>query len=187
MVTSPMFAQRRRTGVGALLLGVIAAAAVTVHAADAFARPLALTPSAAALQLKLPPGTTRNSSPISLSSYGFGANRAIGMAANAQALTISKFTDSTSPMFLQHYASGAPFKGSTELDVVVRARGGASTLITIVLGNAVVLQDTASGTGGTPSETISLNYEAVTYCWKPAPTACTHWTKSHMPEHARPR
>jgi hypothetical protein len=84
MLTSPMFPQRRRTRVGALLLGVIAAAAVTVHAADASARPLASTPSAAALQLKLPPGTTRNASPISLSSYGFGANRAIGMPANAQ-------------------------------------------------------------------------------------------------------
>jgi type VI protein secretion system component Hcp len=182
-----MFAQRRRIRIGALLLGVIAAAATTVPAADASARPLASKPfSAAALLLKLPPGTTKNPSAIRLNSYSFGASRNIGMPANAQPLTISKFTDSTSPIFLQHYASGAPFKGNTELDVV-SAGGKVSTLITIVLENAVVFQYTPSGPGGPSTETISLNYEAVTYCWKPAPAPCTRWTKSHTPDHKRPR
>jgi virginiamycin B lyase len=109
---------------------------------------------------------------IELDSWAFGASRVVSTGGGGGGGTgkakfgefnITKVTDATTPILFKHLVTGQPFKGDT---LVAFLSGNPSRpYLVITLKNIVVSGHNISGSGGAPTETISLTYSGIDYCY----------------------
>ncbi len=88
--------------------------------------------------------------------------------ANVQDLSISKFTDMTTPVFLQHCCRGTLIPSMTlrhlRADTGAAADSKAELLMTIVMDNALVTSISASGSDQ-PMENITFNFSKIAWTY----------------------
>jgi type VI protein secretion system component Hcp len=120
---------------------------------------------------------------IQVQSYGFGVGLDVlsggGRSGKASAvpLHLQKTVDETSPLFAQAYFSGKPFAGTTKLDILESNKGELLPAVQVELHDATVLSDSTATGSDSPTEQISIAYDAIQYCIPSSngTQLCTAW------------
>jgi type VI secretion system secreted protein Hcp len=103
---------------------------------------------------------------------GRGISTPVGSSSKREAsapsvseVTITKLTDSTSPLFFQEALIG---KATTaKIDLVETGADQLNTFLEITLTNAMISGYSASSGGARPSESISINFTKIEYKYTP--------------------
>jgi type VI protein secretion system component Hcp len=116
---------------------------------------------------------------IQLASYGFSETFLSGKAPATSVLTFVKSVDRTSPAFSDAYFNNTTLKGSTKLQTaaISQTTGKTNPTETVEFFNAVVVSDSGAGGDAGATETITLEFQAISVCVpvNNKPDACAQW------------